>query len=329
MLPANSAITTGGIMSAGNKHAIEAALRQPSIAKFVGGLAVLAAAILAVLSSVYTVEEGHVGIVKRFGKAVEQVEPGIHGKLPFIDVVEEVEVRTRRNLERLPASTSEQMPVTAEVSVNWTANREAALDLYQRYGSLAQFEERVLDPRLRSASKQAMAQFKAEEIIQNRGAVISAIEKTLLEEMQGFPVKLDSAQLENVEFPHNYLQSIEAKQTAKNLADAEKHRLEQQNLQAQQAVNTANAERDAAKARADGEAYSIAERAAAEAKAIRLKGEAEATAIRAKTEALKGNAALVEYTRAERWDGVMPTMVVGSGAGNIMWQMTQPAPREQ
>lgn len=314
-------------MSVSNKDLIQAAVSRGRLATVLGGAAAAAVALVLAGSAIYTVEEGHVGIVKRFGKAIEQVNPGIHGKLPLIDVVEEVEVRTRRNLERLPTATSEQMPVSAEVSINWTVNREAALDLYQRYGSLAQFEERVLDPRLRSATKQAVAQFKAEEIIQNRGAVISAIEKTLVEEMQGFPVKLDSAQLENVEFPRNYLQSIEVKQTAKNLADAEKHKLEQQNLQAQQAVNTANAERDAAKARADGEAYAIGERAAAEAKAIRLKGEAEAAAIRAKTEALEGNAVLVDYTRAERWNGQMPTMVVGSGAGNIMWQLTQPPAR--
>ena len=63
------------------------------------------------LSAFYTVEEGHVGIVKTFGEAKSQVDPGLHFKVPFIDTVEEMEVRTRKNVEDMASSTSEQMPI--------------------------------------------------------------------------------------------------------------------------------------------------------------------------------------------------------------------------
>ncbi len=272
--------------------------------------------------SMYTIDEGHVGIVKRFGEATEQVNPGLHIKIPFVDSIEVLEIRTRKNLERLNASTHEQMPVTAEVSINWTVRRDQAFELFKRYGGLSQFESRILDPKLRSAAKDALARYKAEEIVQNRSAVISHIEELLVEEMQEYPVKLDSAQLENLGLPKKYIQSIETKQTEKNLAAAEKHRLDRQQLEAQREVNTANAKRDAAKATADGKAYAIRTEAVAEAEAIKLKGLAEAQAIQKKAEALKQSNLLVEYVRAQQWDGKMPQTMMGEGQ-NILWNMSE------
>jgi len=273
-------------------------------------------------STFYTIDEGHVGIVKRFGEATTQENPGLHTKIPFADTIEELEIRTRKNTEVLKASTYEQMPVQAEVSVNWTVNRAEAFELYKGYGGLDQFENRILDPRLRSATKDALARFKAEQIIQNRGQVIQKIEETLLDAMSAFPVKLDSVQIENLVLPQKYLQSIETKQTEKNLAAAEKHRLERQKLEAQREVNTAEAKRDAEKARADGSAYAIITEATAEAQAIKLKGLAEAEAMNKKAEAIKNSKVLVDYVKAQQWDGKMPTTVMGSGQ-DILWNMKE------
>lgn len=293
-----------------------------NVAKYfkVGGI--VAVVFIFVWMIFYTIDEGHVGIVKRFGEATTQVNPGLHLKVPFADSVEELEIRTRKNTESLKASTFEQMPVQAEVSVNWTVIRSEAFQLYKNYGGLDQFESRILDPRLRSAAKDALARFKAEEIVQNRGKVIQKIEETLLATMSEFPVKLDSAQIENLVLPPKYLQSIETKQTEKNLAAAEEHRLERQKLEAQREVNTAEAKRDAEKARADGSAYAIMTEARAEAEAIRLKGLAEAEAIREKAEAIKASKVLVEYVKAQQWDGKMPTTVMGQGQ-DILWNMKE------
>ncbi len=289
--------------------------RMSKIAAAIAGVAIL-------WQVPYTIDEGHVGIVKRFGEATAQVNPGLHTKIPFAETVEELEIRTRKNTENMKASTFEQMPVQAEVSVNWTVIRAEAFELYKGYGGLDQFENRILDPRLRSATKDALARFKAEQIIQNRGQVIQKIEETLLDAMSDFPVKLDSVQIENLILPAKYLQSIETKQTEKNLAAAEKHRLERQKLEAQREVNTAEAKRDAEKARADGSAYAITIEATAEAEAIKVKGLAEAEAMIKKAQALKMNKNLIEYVKAQQWDGKLPTTVMGSDQG-ILWNMKE------
>ena len=265
--------------------------------KTIGSVAVV---LLILASSVYTVNEGHIGIVKRFSEAKEQVNPGLHFKVPFIDSVEEIEVRTRKNEERMASSTKEQMPVTISVSVNWTVDKTAALELFRQYGGLSQFESRILDPRFRSATKDVIPRFDAEKLIQDRATAIQAIEANLIEEMKEFPVTVDNIQIENIQLPAKYLTSIETKQTEKNLAAAEEHKLARQNLEAQRDVNTA-------KAKADG----IRAVAIAEAEAIRIKGLAEAEAITAKAKALGNNPLIVKLTEAQNWDGKLPATMLG------------------
>lgn len=294
-------------------------IKPPSIKLAVSG-AIFALILSAAMGTVFTVDEGHVGIVKRFGKAIDQVDPGIHMKVPFMDDVVEIEVRTRKNVETMNAATAEQMPMKAVTAVNWTVTRSAAIDLYKQYGGLDQFEQRILDPRLRSASKAGLAEFKAEKIIQNRNAAIHRIEELLEEETAGLPIELGDVQIEDINLPQKYIQSIETKQTELNLAAAEKHKLERQKLEAQREVNTANAQRDATKAKADGEAYKIRAEAEAQAYAIKEKGEAEASAIKAKADAIAKNQTLVEYMRAQQWDGQMPSTLMG-GDQSILWNM--------
>ncbi|BFM06194.1 prohibitin family protein [Halioxenophilus aromaticivorans] len=267
----------------------------------------LAAIVLAVISSYYIVIEGHVGVVKRFGEAKTQQSPGLHFKMPFIESVEMIEVRTRKNAEKMASSTKEQMPVTVEVSVNWTVNKEAALDLYKKYGGLNQFEQRILDPRFRSATKDTIPQFEAEQLIQDRASAIHGIERRLSEEMAGFPVVVDNIQIENIVLPQKYINSIEIKQTEKNLAAAEEHKLERQRLEALREVNTA-----------DAKAKGILKIAEAEAQSILLKGKAEAEAIEAKAKALKDNPLIVKLTEAQSWDGKLPQTILGDGAMPIM-----------
>ena len=129
---------------------------------------------------------------------------------------------------------------------------------------------------------------------------------------------VDNVQIENIVLPAKYIKSIETKQTEKNLAAAEEHKLARQALTAEQAVNTAKAQRDAAIAKADGAAYAVREAAKAEAEAIEVKGIAEAEAIKAKSKALKNNPLIVKLTEAQQWDGVLPKTILGSNNTPIL-----------
>jgi len=55
--------------------------------------------ILAILSSIYTIDPGEVGVVQRFGKLSSFSDPGLHFKIPFADGLTKVNVEKVRRVE--------------------------------------------------------------------------------------------------------------------------------------------------------------------------------------------------------------------------------------
>ena len=174
--------------------------------------------ILFAWSSVYTVQEGHMGIVKRWGKATEQVGPGLHFKIPIMHKIEHLDVRQRKNVEELFAATQNQLAIRVTTSINWTVNKSAAIDLFRDYGGLDQFEGRILDPKLRSAAKAALAKFPADKLIQNRQQAVSKIMENMTAELQDFPIIINSPQIENITFPKDYSEAVLAKESTREVS---------------------------------------------------------------------------------------------------------------
>ena len=277
-----------------------------------GGLAITALiSLIIVWSSWFQTPEGHVDVVKRFGKAEYVATAGLNFKIPIVDVNDTIEIRTRKNSENMSAGTSEQMPVDVTASMNWTVNESTVLELYKAYGSLEQFEQRVIDPRFRALTKETVAKFTAEETINKRDIVTNKLRDAITESMKDLPLTISAINIEDIQLPKKYLDSIEIKQTEKNLADAEIFKLEKQNLEAKRAVNTASAE-----------AESIKLKATAEADAMSLKGKAEASAIEAKGKALQGNPLIIELTKAQNWNGSYVTTAIGAGS-NVLTDIRQ------
>ena len=259
------------------------------------------------LASMFIITEGHVGVIKRWGKAVDQVGPGFHMKVPIADSVEKIEVRQRKNVEELAAATQNQLPIQAAVSINWTVNKESAMDLFIRYGGLQQFENRILDPKLRSAAKAALSKFPADQLIRNRELAVAAIMEGMVAQLEGFPVTVNSPQLENIVLPPTYAEAVLQKEQARENAEREKHNLERQRLEALQAVNSAEADAQAKRLGADAEAYRTITEAKAEAQAIELVNQQ-----------LARSPAYIDLVRAKSWNGILPTTVLSESVSPLL-----------
>ena len=179
------------------------------------------------------------------------------------------------------------------------------------YGGLDQFEDRILDPKLRSVAKAALAKFNSEQLIRDRNTAVAQVLAMMQDALSSFPIQIDSPQLETISLPQRYLEAVEAKMKAREEAKRAEFELARQRTEAQRAVNTAEADRDAARARADGQAYRLLKEAEAEAAAIRARGEAEAASLEKINNALENNPYLSDYIRAKRWNGQLPQTVLG------------------
>lgn len=266
---------------------------------------------LTAFASYFTVDEGHVGVVTRFNKAIYQVGPGLHFKRPFIDGVEHIEVRERLNEAVLSSATRDELPISVTATMNWSINPTAAMDLFVRYGGVEQFETRIIDPMFAQATKAAIAQFSASELITNREGAVVKMMAELEEAVSRLPITVTAPNIPEIALPESYRNAILEKEKARQERDAEQLRLERQALVVQQTVQTARAEADAARARAEARAFSITAEAEAQASANLSLARAEAEGLREIAAALSENETLVTFEQAKRWNGALPQTVLG------------------
>jgi regulator of protease activity HflC (stomatin/prohibitin superfamily) len=129
----------------------------------------------------------------------------------------------------------------------------------------------------------------AEEMIKRRPEVAQKIEEILTEKLNPRGIIVEQVSIVNFKFSEQFTSAIENKVTAeqirlKNVIDLE----------------TARLTRDQQIAKAQGEAESI----------------------RIRADALKQNPQLVQMTMAERWDGKLPTIMMGNSGATPLFDMS-------
>ncbi len=284
---------------------------MPSLKLGSFGLAIIAAlALITIWLGIYRIDAGHVGIVKRFGNVIAVADPGLHIKVPWADTVEEMEVRERAFSMNLEAASQDPLEIPIQVTVNWLVKREKVKELYIQFGSLDQFEKRIILPRLNDTVKGVTSAYTVNDLLRKRTEYRDRSMETFAKRMPD-DVEITGFSVVNIGFPPEYTKAIRDKQVAREQAETEKFVLERQRLTSTQTTQSAEAQRDADKARADGRAYEI-----------KVQGEAQADAIRIMGAALAQNPLVVEYRKVDKWSGTFPTTFMGGDAGaNTLWSM--------
>lgn len=288
-----------------------------SEARIVAGMAAAAVTVLAgataIFGSWYTVDEGERGVLTRNGAVIGVATPGLGFKLPLVDDVEKISVRTEiATFDELAAYSRDQQPAVMRVSVNYRILPDQVTTVYSSYGNAEALAERLIHPRVFEELKTVFGQYTAVSAVQSRDKLNLDARNQIAEAVKG-PVVIEGVQIENIDFSSAYEESIEQRM----LAEVEVQRLhqnaEREKVQQEITVTQARAQAESRRLEADAHAYSIEKQAAAEAESVRLRGEAEASALRAKGAALKDNPTLIELRAAELWDGKLPvTMVPGA-----------------
>ena len=274
------------------------------------GVVLVAAGLLTAWLGIYRIEAGHVGIVKRFGNVVAVVDPGLHFKIPWADTTHIMEVRERAFTIDLDAASQDPLELPIKVTVNWLVKRSHVRDLYVQFGSLDQFERRIILPRLNDSVKGVTSRYTVNDLLRKR-AEYRDLSKKAFEDRIPEDVQITGFSIVNIGFPPEYTKAIRDKQVAREQAETEKFVLDRQRLTSTQVTQSAEAQRDADKARADGRAYEI-----------KVQGEAQADAIRIMGAALAQNPLVVEYKKVERWGGTFPmTFMGGDAAARTLWSM--------
>jgi regulator of protease activity HflC (stomatin/prohibitin superfamily) len=279
----------------------------------IGAIAGLAA--LTILGgSFYTVDEGERAVITRNGKVVDIAEPGLHFKLPLMDTAHNVSVRTNSlSFDKEPTYSRDQQPADITFSITYSVLPAEVGKLYSEYGSIDGLESRDMTKQARKEVKNVFGQFNAVTAIQDRAKLNTQLEQALSDIGRGL-VKVESVQVENIDFSDAYEQSVENRMLAEVEVQKIRQNAEREKVNAEIAVTQANARADSQRAEAQAAADAVRYKGEADAAAIKARGDAEAQIVRTKGAALRDNPDLIDLTKAERWNGVLPTTMVPGSA---------------
>lgn len=243
-----------------------------------------------------TINAGERGVKTRLGAVVSIIEPGLYFKIPFIERVSTMEVKTRTvNYDRnghegdsldssqLSGASKDLQDVWIGVVVNYHIDASKVEAIFTQYKSVENFEATVIEPIIREVVKSTSAQYTAEELVTKRADFGDNVNKVLAERFATKDAVLERSSITNFEFSKAFTEAIEGKVTAVQNAEAAKNKLEQIKFEAQQTIETA--------------------------KAI-----AEAQRIQSQSLSAQGGTDYVNLKAIEKWDGHLPAQMVPGSA---------------
>ena len=236
-----------------------------------GGGAVIAGVVVAFLSlSMVVVPAGNAGVVFNVfgGVQDEELGEGFHIVLPFVQQVTLYDVRqqeitlARETNDQITARSSEGLEITVDATILYQVVGTEAARLHQDIGP--SYVEVRIRPEVRSQIRDGISQFNAADLIATqRNELGMMIQDALAAELGSDNVRILSVLLRDVRIPESITAAIEEKQAAEQQVQVEENRRRQSEIAAQRRVIEAEGERDAAIARAEGEAQALELRGAA------------------------------------------------------------------
>ena len=249
------------------------------------------------------VNSGHVGVVRMLGAVQPTPLPeGFHLKKPFLDRVEEMDIRMTKKESQAGAASKDLQNVSTKVTVQYSLTGAVAPKTYQKIGVRRTVAATLINPAILESVKAVTAKYTAEELVTRRAevklqiqeAIDKFIQITLTQKGAEGALTIANVAITDFDFSTEFNRAIEEKVKAEQ--DALKAVNEK--LRRVTQAEAAAAERTLA--------------AAARAYEIEVGSKARADAIRREAQALKNNPELIQLRMAEKWDGVLPR-VTGEG----------------
>jgi len=217
--------------------------------------------IIALAKAITIIHQAEKGLIERFGRYKETLEPGLRVIIPFIDsLVSRIDMReTVLDIQPQAVITKDNVGVTVDAVVYYyvtdaKAVRYEVANFYVAVSKLAQTNLRNL-----------VGDMSLDETLASRERINSALRETLDEATDKWGVKVTRVEVKEIEPPHDITDAMSKQMKAERekravILEAEAYR-QKQILEAegdkQNAILVAEGDRQAAILRAEGEAQAI------------------------------------------------------------------------
>jgi len=184
---------------------------------------------------------GERGVVLNFGAVQQNVfGEGLHLRIPIMQEIVRVDVKVQKAETAAAAASADLQDVSSTVAINYHIIPDKANIVYQSLG--IHFKERIIDPAVQEVVKAVTAKYTAEELITKRPAVSDAMKLSLTERLLMHNIAVDAFSIVGFSFSKIFMEAIESKQTAEQLALKAKRDLDRIKIEAEQTITAARAE---------------------------------------------------------------------------------------
>ena len=143
-------------------------------------IVVTSIAFMLLLASFVVIDAGYVGVVKRLGAVQPDYLPeGFHIKTPFIEIVEEFDVRLSKVETEAGASSRDLQVVRTEIAVQYSMTPELMPLTLQKIGTRGVVERTLIAPSIMESVKAITALYTAEQLITRRDEVKAKIQEQI------------------------------------------------------------------------------------------------------------------------------------------------------
>ena len=258
----------------------------------------VAVVVLIVARPFTTVKSTERGVVYKFGAVNSKLWEGLHFVIPFVESVKKIPITPQEMDLELPvaengAITKDNQTIGANISIFYRFNDAEILDLAKNYG-VDIVKQKVQKDTL-EAFKQAIGQNTIFDVAQNQEKIRSQVKKMTNEKIGEYPVVIDDIKISNYDWSEEFDNQIASTMKIAQEAKQQEQQLKKVEIEAQQAVKKAEANKEA-------------ERLNAEAMELKGKG------VRAYNDAITSNQRNmeleiqlkkleIEKIKAEKWNG--------------------------
>lgn len=181
--------------------------------------------LLLVFSSTYTVKQGNVAIVSRFGKTIGVKNPGLNFKIPIADKVYTMTTREQtikfgvgEEFEPLTVSTKDMQTIDLDLTVSNITN-----DPLKVYNSFTGRQlESLLLPRIKDAVQTNVSRYTIEEFVSQRAKLAQDIFSDIKEDFESYGITITNVSITNHDFSDVYEEAVEQKKAAEQAVQTEK-----------------------------------------------------------------------------------------------------------
>lgn len=219
--------------------------------KLILAFVILLLIIFLAVQSITIIQAGTVGVVKRLGAVKQDLSPGLHFILPFVDeVVLYPTIKKTYEASDTPTSSAADFPdiiisaltsdgqqIRVGITARFMIQPGKATWILQNLGTEPEYVEKVVKTEIRGSGRRVPTRFTSYDLYTKKSyEAQQALFDEVSPKFQDNALILDELVLRNITFTDEYARTLEEKQIALENISTEKNKLEQEKIRKEQKI---------------------------------------------------------------------------------------------